>query len=318
MQWERIRAACVFGGLALYCASQALAQEPEAQPEIVRLPEVLVTAPARLPEISLSPAEVPASIQVITGEEIRRSGALNLQEYMQRLPGVHLNDEQGNSFQPDLSFRGFTGTSVTGIPQGISVFVDGVRVNEPDVEEINFDLLPLDDVERIELIRGPIAVFGRNTLAGSLNIITRRGGAEREIVPETSGGSFGRQKYRLQVGGTEGLIDYYFSGTYFMEDGFRDDTDSRVSGVFGKLGYRKGGTDIALSYQYQNNNIKQAGSLPLSILQVDREQNFTVGDFFQPNLNQATLNAHQALGGGSPSALTGSSEVSMRSSSTSA
>ncbi len=305
MQWERIRAACVFWGLVLYCASQAFAQEPGAQPEIVRLPEILVTAPARLPEISLSPAEFPASVQVITGEEIRRSGSLNLQEYMQRLPGVHLNDEQGNSFQPDLSFRGFTGTSVTGIPQGISVFVDGVRVNEPDVEEINFDLLPLDDVERIELIRGPIAVFGRNTLAGSLNIITRRGGTEREIVPEISGGSFGRQKYRLHVGGTEGLIDYYFSGTYFMEDGFRDDTDSRVSGVFGKLGYRKGGTDIALSYQYQNNNIKQAGSLPQSVLQVDREQNFTAGDFFKPNLNQATLNAHQALGGGFSMALNG-------------
>ena len=102
MQWERIRAACVFGGLVLYCASQAFAQEPEAQPEIVRLPEVLVTAPARLPEISLSPAEVPASVQVITGEEIRRSGALNLQDFMQQLPGVHLNDEQGNSYQPDL------------------------------------------------------------------------------------------------------------------------------------------------------------------------------------------------------------------------
>src|SRR3972149_2680738 len=172
MQWERIRAACVFGGLVLYCAPPAFAQEPEAHPEIARLPEVLVTAPARLPVISLSPAEVPASVQVITGEEIRRSGALNLQDFMQRLPGVHLNDEQGNSYQPDLSFRGFTATSVTGVPQGISVFVDGVRVNEPDVEEINFDLLPLDDVERIEVFRGAIAGFGGKNLGGSLNIIT--------------------------------------------------------------------------------------------------------------------------------------------------
>jgi outer membrane receptor protein involved in Fe transport len=305
MQWERIRAACVFGGLVLYCASQALAQEPGAQPEIVRLPEVLVTAPARLPEISLSSGEVPANVQVITGEEIRRSGALTLQDFMQQLPGVHLNDEQGNSYQPDISFRGFTGTSVTGTPQGISVFVDGVRVNEPAVEEINFDLLPLDDVERVELIRGPIAVFGRNTLAGSLNIVTRRGGAQREFVPEISGGSFGRQKYRVHLSGTEGPIDYYFAGSQFMEDGFRNETDSRLSHVFGKLGYREGGTDITLSYQYRNNNIRQAGSLPLSILKVDREQNFTAGDFFKPNLHQVTLNAHQALGSGFSLALNG-------------
>jgi iron complex outermembrane receptor protein len=305
MPWDRMHLSGVLAGLFLFGCFEALAQGPPTEPDVVRLPEVVVTAPARLPEISLSSGEVPASVQVITGEEIRRSGALTLQDLMQQLPGVHLNDEQGNSYQPDLSFRGFTATSVTGTPQGISVFVDGVRVNEPAVEEINFDLLPLDDVERVELIRGPIAVFGRNTLAGSLNIITRRGGAEREIVPEVSGGSFGRQKYRVHLSGTEGPIDYYFAGSQFMEDGFRDDTDSRLSQFFGKLGYREGGTDITLSYQYQNNKIKQAGSLPLRDLLVDRERNFTGGDFFEPNLHQATLNAHQALGSGFSLALNG-------------
>ncbi len=298
MSRHRVYAPGVLAGLLAMQPLPLCAQGPPGEPEVVRLPEVLVTAPARLPEVPLPTAEVPATVQVITGEEIRRSGALDLQEFMQQLPGVHLNDEQGNSYQFDVSFRGFTGTPVTGVPQGISVFVDGVRVNEPAVEEINFDLLPLDDIERIELIRGPTAIFGRNTLAGSLNIVTRRGVAEREIVPELSGGSFGRQKYRLHIGGTEGPVDYYFSGTHFAEDGFRDQSEARLSQFFGKLGYRQAGTDISLSYQYQNNNIQQPGSLPLSILQVDREQNFTGGDFFQPVLHQATLNAHQALGRG--------------------
>jgi hypothetical protein len=54
--------------------------------------------------------------------------------------------------QPSVTFRGFQASPVTGVPQGISVFVDGVRVNEPAVEEVNFDLLPLDDVERVEQI----------------------------------------------------------------------------------------------------------------------------------------------------------------------
>src|SRR2546425_185346 len=82
--------------------------------------------------------------------------------------------------------------------------VDGVRVNEPGVEEVNFDLIPLDDVERIELIRGPSAVFGRNALGGAINIVTRRGGERREIVPELEGGSFGHRKFRLQAGGPAG------------------------------------------------------------------------------------------------------------------
>src|SRR5215510_2867150 len=108
-----------------------------------------------------------------------------------RLPGITLNDEHGNAVQPDISLRGFQGTPVTGVPQGISVFLDGVRLNEPAVEEINFDLIPMDDIERVELMRGPAAVFGRNTLAGSLNIMTVRGAARWELVPEVAGGSFG-------------------------------------------------------------------------------------------------------------------------------
>src|SRR5207247_6184830 len=155
---------------------------------------------------------VPATVQAISRDEIRQSGALTLQDLLKRLPGVTLNDEQGNAFQGGLQLRGFQVTPVTGVPQGVSVFVDGVRVNEPTVEEVNFDLIPLDDVERIELIRGPSAVFGRNTLGGSLNIVTRRGGERSEIVADAEGGSFGRQKYRASVGGSGGPFDYYVAG----------------------------------------------------------------------------------------------------------
>ncbi|MCZ7625705.1 MAG: TonB-dependent receptor [Candidatus Methylomirabilis sp.] len=281
------------------------AQEADTPSEIVPLPEIVVTAPTRLAEAPLSLAEIPATVHVMTGEEVQRSRSLNLQDVMQTLPGVHLNDQQGNSYQFDLSLRGFSGTSVTGVPQGISVFVDGVRVNEPAVEEINFDLLPLDHVERIELIRGPTAIFGRNALAGSINIVTKRGGAEQEISGEMSGGSFGRRKGGGHISGTAGLIDYYFAGSRFDEDGWRDQTDSRLSQAFGKLGFRHGGTDITLSYQFQNNRILQAGTLPESVLNVDRTANFTGGDFFNPNLHMGVLNVHQRLGAGFSLALNG-------------
>src|SRR2546423_12682207 len=170
---------------------------PAAPPQI-RLPALEVTG-TRLPSTPLPASSVPAAVDVISGSELRATGATSLQDALRRLPGVTTADQQGNPFQMDLSLRGFQGTSVTGAPQGISVFVDGVRVNEPTVEEINFDLLPLDDVERLELVRGPGAVFGRNTLGGVLNIITKRGAEVREIVPEAEWGSFRRQEYRLQL-----------------------------------------------------------------------------------------------------------------------
>jgi iron complex outermembrane receptor protein len=289
-----IRVPAVAALLAL-AAGPALAQTPPPSGPIVELPAVQVVAPTRLPGDPLPSSSVPAFVDVISGSELRASGALTVQEVLRALPGVTLNDEQGNAVQPTVSFRGFQATSVTGVPQGISVFVDGVRVNEPTVEEINFDLLPLDDVERIEIIRGPTAAFGRNTLGGAVNIITRRGTPVREIEADAEGGSFGRQRYRARLGGAEGPLDYYVSGTLFKEDGWRDVSESRIGKVFGKIGLQRAGTDLTLSYQHAENRIEQPGSLPLSELRRDRTQNFTGGDFFKPVLNFGTVNLGQEL-----------------------
>jgi iron complex outermembrane recepter protein len=298
-RWARGLAAALSAGILLGGVPAAAQERPAApeqttEPPIVRLPPLDVTT-TRLPSSPLPADRVPAAVDVVPGEALRATGAVTLQDALRRLSGVTTSDQQGNSFQMDLSLRGFQGTSVTGVPQGISVFVDGVRVNEPTVEEINFDLLPLDDIDRIELIRGPGAIFGRNTLGGVLNIVTRRGAEIREIVPEGDWGSFGRQKYRLRVGGTEGPFDYYVSGTYFTEEGWRDATASRLGKLFARFGFRLGGTDLSLSYQRAQNRIEQAGSLPESELDHHRTRNFTRGDFFAPLMNAVTLNLNQQL-----------------------
>ena len=286
--------------------------EPQQAPRLalppetgLQLPEIKVIAPARLLAPPVAFSEIPATGQVITGEELRQSGAMTLQESLMRLPGITLNDEQGNAVQPDMSLRGFQGTPVTGVPQGISVFLDGVRLNEPTVEEINFDLIPMDDIERVELLRGPSALFGRNTLGGSLNIITSRGAERREIVADLAGGSFGSQKYQLRLGGTEGYFDYYFSGFFARQDGWRDASAIRLGKGFAKIGMRYGGTDATLSFLYGDNRIEQPGSLPLSLLQQDRTLNFTGGDFFSPRAYLWTLNLRQELGAGFALSLNG-------------
>jgi iron complex outermembrane recepter protein len=270
-------------------ASVPAAGQVEAEEEIVVV--------GRLPQSRLPPSSVPAPVQVIVGEALQSAGPPSLPDSLAgQVPGLTLADEQGNSYQPDLSLRGFQATSVTGVPQGVSVFLDGVRINEPTAEEINFDLLPTEDIERVEVVPGPSVLFGRNTLAGALNLITRRGQDGGAAFAEVAGGSAGFQKYRARLSGRKGPVDLYLSGGETREDGWRQASQARLSKGFGKLGFRANGTDLSLSYQYVNNRIAQAGSLPASELARDRTANYTGGDFFAPRLNQLVLNVRRDVG----------------------
>src|SRR5712692_9577738 len=218
--------------------------------EVITLPPVHVTAPAPMPA-SLPRWWLPGPLDVVEGQELRSSRPAVLPDLLERSPGVTLQNEQGNPFQPTLTLRGFSASPVTGLPQGISVFLDGVRLNEPTVDEVNFDLIPLDDVELIEVIRGPSVHFGRNTLGAAVNIITRRGQERLELVPEISGGSFGRQNYLLRLGGMAGPADYYVGLRYAEEVGWRDDSNTRIARSLATVGIRLGGLDATLSYQLQ-------------------------------------------------------------------
>src|SRR3954469_16877987 len=256
-----------------------------------------ITVVGRLPQVPLAPSSVPAGVVVIDKSHLRNDGPGGLPESLAAaVPGLSMADEQGNAYQPDLSLRGFEATSVTGVPQGVSVFLDGVRVNEPTAEEINFDLLPTEDLERIEVIPGPSVAFGRNTLAGAINLITRRGAEGGTATAEVSAGSAGLQKYRIRLSGRTGPVDVYVSGTQTQEDGWRDATDARLTKVFGKVGFRADGNDLTLSYQHADNRIYQAGPLPASSLDSNRSANYTAGDFFAPRLDQLALNGRRDLG----------------------
>jgi iron complex outermembrane recepter protein len=286
--------------LVLVAAGGAPAAEPSdhqapSEEGVLRLPPVQVIAPAPLPE-ALPRSWMPGAVDILQRADIGPSRPAVLPDVLERLPGVTLQNEQGNPLQPTLTLRGFVASPVTGLPQGVSVFLDGVRINEPTVEEVNFDLIPLEAVDRIEVIRGPSVLFGRNTLGAAISLTTRRGEERREIASEISGGSFGHVATRFLWSGEARPLDYYLSLTASHEDGYRDSTESRVARAFGKIGVRAAGLDATVSYQYSNDRIKQAGSLPQSELRIDRRANFTAGDFFAPELNMAIVNARYLLG----------------------
>jgi iron complex outermembrane receptor protein len=274
------------------------------------LPPVVVTS-TRLRDVEQPASQVPGKVIVVSADEIEKLGAKTVQEVLQYQTGIVLYDSVGNAFQQTVDMRGFNAQPVT----ATSVFVDGVRVNEPDFNTINFNLMPLEDVERIEILPGTATVFGRNALAGVINITTKRGRADRpHIGMNIGGGSYGRQRYTFNTDGPLPLIpnfDYYFGVTRELTNGYREEFGSRHAGatitrLLTKLGYRLGdNTDASLAYTRVLDNISQAGSLPASRLRVDRNDNLTPGDQQKDNLHQVALNLTQKLPMGFSVALNG-------------
>ena len=245
--------------------------------------------------MALSTNEFPGQVDIVTSEEITRSGARTVTELLEHQAGIHLNDEQGNSGQMDLTMRGEIVSSVTGLGQGISVYVDGVRVNEADGEEVNFDLLPLHDVEQIEIIRGPHPIFGRNTLGGAINLITRRGKGLLHSSVEAGFGSYLTQKLRLRTEGSIDQLGYYVGIGLQGQQGWRDASKEQIVQAFTRFDYDFGATTLALTGQFNVNQFYQPGSVPQNLLASDPRANLSPGDNYQPTLWMANLHLGHKL-----------------------
>ena len=294
--------------LLLYFSSSL--EVPAAEPQEATLPPVFVSS-TRLPDVAEPTTQVPGKAIVVTSEDIEKMGAKTVQEVLQYQTGVVLFDAVGNEFQQTVDLRGFNAQPVT----ATSVFVDGVRVNEPDFNSINFNLIPIEDIERIEILPGTATVFGRNALGGVINITTKRGRSDRtRFGVDIGGGSYARQRYTFSADGPLPMLpnfDYYLGTTRELTDGFREETDSRHAGaritrILAKLGYRLGdSTDASLAYTRVLDKISQAGSLPASRLRVDRNDNITPGDFTRDHLHQVAFNLKHKLPAGFSAALNG-------------
>ncbi len=274
--------------LTLYPPLVAFAEEPA--PEV--LEEVVVTS-TRLPaggQVNIY--DIPAKVTVITADQIRKTGAQTVQEAIQYETGVIIFDGNGNPFQSTVDLRGFNGQPFP----STAVFVDGVRVNEPDTNATNFDLIPLESIERIEIIPGSSSIYGKYALGGVVNIITKRSGVDRQVTAETVFGSFHRERYALNSSGPLGKFDYATSFTRETENGYRDESDTRISRYFGKLGFRPvDGTDLTVSYNYTKDRLLAAGTLPPTDLAINRQRNVTPGAFMDNELNFVSVGGRQRL-----------------------
>jgi len=234
---------------------------------------------------------VPYNVQSATSSDFEQSQVLDATDYLNRhMAGVTINSTQDNPLQPDVNFRGFTATPLLGGSEGMSVYVDGVRVNEVFGDTVNWDLIPEEAMSRMTLISGANPIFGLNTLGGSIQIQTKNGFADPGNHAEFYGGSFGRNETTLSSGGNNGEWGYYFLVNHFEENGWRDLSNSNATSFLGTLSWRGADATFDLHLNHSETKLVGNGAQSIEVLALAPKSVFTAPDRTQNFYSGITAN----------------------------
>ena len=253
----------VLGTIAIASAAQAA--------DDIKLDKVEVVGITPLHSSGTPINDVPSNVQVVNGKDLETQQSIGIADYMSNnMLGVNVNETSNNPYEPEVNFHGFTASPLLGTPQGMSIYQDGVRVNAPFGDVVNWDLIPKNAIAGINLMPGSNPLFGLNTLGGALSIQTKSGDTNPGASAQVYGGSWGRYAAEAEYGGsTENGLNFFVAGNYFKEDGWRDTSSTEIQQLFTKVGWKGEKADfnvsLALADNTMNGNGYQAESLMNSL-----------------------------------------------------
>lgn len=288
--------------MALWQPAGAAGMEAPGAPDMAgasgaAMPVVLVVETTPLPGSALPAGRIAGALQTARARDIDKSGALDLSDFLNRSFGsVYVNETQGNPLMMDVGYRGYTASPLLGTPQGLSVYLDGVRLNQPFGDVVLWDLIPAAAISSVSLMGGADPLFGLNTLGGALSLRTKDGRADPGTALELSAGSAGRRKLGLEHGGSDGRgLDWFLTANAFRERGWRDDSPSRLGQLFGKLGWHDAASAVKLSYAYADSDLNGNGLQEDRMLDADRASVFTKPDTTRNHAGFLNLEAQTRL-----------------------
>ena len=289
----------------LFSCQLAQAEESEKKLQAV---EVVGTSP--LPGLGIEKNKLPYDVQTVTSEQISNGQSLNLTEFMSRnLTGVNINEIQGSPFQADITYRGFRLSGILGSPQGLSVYLDGVRVNEPFGDVVNWDMIPEAAISNVTLVPGSNPVYGLNTLGGALAFTTKSGLTAPGTELKLSLGSWMRKRADVSYG--EKSADgwhKFISTTAFHENGWRKESEGQLGNVFAKIGRTQADVNWDLSFLHGRSNLLGNGLLPSysyddqgnrtnGMYETNRRWGYTYTDRTKNELSMVNFNLQRFLDG---------------------
>jgi len=216
--------------------------------------------------------DVPGNVTVIDRATIDQSGVRHVPELLRREAGIFVTNATTNPETYTVEARGFNNGGGNG--SGMLVMVDGRRVNEPESGAADWALIPLDHVERIEVVRGPAsAAYGDHAMAGVIHIITRSGEDGLRAIARGETGSYDTDAGSLFVGGSEGPV----SASLFIDGdkthGYRERSDFRSHRAEADFRFRVGDrATIGLTGGYTSQVRQRPGDLSKEEMAEDRRQ----------------------------------------------
>jgi iron complex outermembrane receptor protein len=287
-----------FGAAAIAALTCALAGHVQAQDQTTgSVSSVVVTAPNAMGS-GIDPSRSGTTTYVVTSSDIDKTGTLSVTDVLQRnLPGVNVSDTQGNPYTGDVNYRGFTASPLQGTPQGLAVYLNGQRLNEPFGDTVNWDLVPQEAINGAQLVTNNPA-FGLNALGGALNLQTKNGFTYRGADATVEGGSFGSYTGGAEGGWSNDKMGAYLAIDGGHEDGWRPQSGSDVFRGYGDFGFKLPQGEIHLSGGASDTKVGVVGPSPVDMVEAQHDAIFTWPQTTHNKAQFLALSADTKLGGG--------------------
>jgi iron complex outermembrane recepter protein len=230
-----------------------------------------VTAPAPVPTTAADAGmidrnKVPSNTVTLTAQDFDHSRSTSLADsLLQRVPSVYINDTSVNPFQPDVQYRGFVASPTVGVPQGLAVYQNGVRVNESFGDTVNWDFIPEYAIRRLDVFPSN-PVFGLNALGGAISIEMKNGFNYQGREIELLGGSNWRRSAMAQVGIRQGNTSFYVAADALNDNGWRDRSPSELRRAYADVGVLGDRAEFHVNFTGASNFFGAAAATPIQML----------------------------------------------------
>jgi outer membrane receptor protein involved in Fe transport len=264
-------------------------------PPPTELPPVDVIGSSPLIGSEVDRNSIPAEAQVLDSKDLRSQGTPNLTGALnQQVGGVSLDSASGNPYQPTFFYHGYAASPLQGTPQGLAVYVNGVRFNQPFGDTVDWDLLPDIAIDKINL-EGSNPVFGLNALGGSVNVQMKDGFSYQGFETDVSGGSFGQVQGEFQYGQRVGDTAAYIAGNVLHQSGWRDLQSSDLQNFYGDIGWRGPRAELHLNLTLAHDVLNGPGTSPVELLAADSAAQFTAPNQISNQYVALSLNGNADL-----------------------